>query len=113
MMLVFFGTVGFASAKDHDDHDEHGGYGGGQDKMTVCKATGSRFHPWVQVTIPTFLAEQWLENPAQAVEPDEDGDCPAPEITVKEFVKQKKQEAQERVNQVLSRLFDRLSHIFG
>ncbi len=80
---------------ENDDHgnqnDDHGNaYGYGGSKVDVCRVTGSRFFPYVKVTVPYETAETWLHstNPhgVKAVKPDADGNCPPPDETIGEYI---------------------------
>lgn len=60
------------------------GYGGG--KVEVCRETGSRFNPYVKVSVPAFVADRWIEAD-RAILPDAQGKCPNG-ISVRDFVQQ-------------------------
>lgn len=73
----------------------HSGYGGGgTTRVEVCRETGSRFLPYIKVTVPSQVATQWVAS-GKAVWPV-NGQCPRPQQTLRDFL-------QER----LSSIFDR------
>lgn len=86
LSLALLGSAGFVQAT---------GYGGGNhdQKVTVCKATGSRFLPYVKVTVPSKVADQFLDK--GGVLPDEDGDCPKG-IDIRDYIREKEHNAYQR-----------------
>ncbi len=77
--------------KDRDDKEDKkenkgkGGYGGGQiSKVDVCRATGSRFLPYVKVTVPTSVASVWVST-GVGVYPV-NGKCPKG-VSVRDYVR--------------------------
>jgi Ni/Co efflux regulator RcnB len=68
-----------------DDSDSEYGYGGGNEKITVCKATGSRFNPYVKVTVPKSVGQQFLHD--HGVLPDKKGNCPKG-ISIADYIRE-------------------------
>lgn len=81
------------------------GYGGDPDKVTVCKKTGSRFRPYVKVTVPEFVAERFLAD--GGVLPDGDGKCPEG-INIREYITERRAAIAVRLNSIFDRVFGRL-----
>jgi hypothetical protein len=73
------------------------GYGG--EKVTVCKKTSSQVRPYVKVTVPEHVAEQFLDK--GGVLPDSQGNCPEG-ISIRELVA-------SRLQEIFSRIFSRLA----
>src|SRR5436189_207602 len=71
------------------------GYGGGLQEITVCQATGSRFLPFVKLTVPMQVGDQILSH--GGVLPDSHGNCPAG----------------ESISQFISDLLKNIFHIFA
>ncbi len=62
-----------------------GGYGGGQiTRVDVCRATGSRFLPYVKVKVPASIASVWVST-GVGVYPV-NGKCPKG-INVRDYVR--------------------------
>ncbi len=80
----FGGTV-FAqsNADDFFGRVQGSGYGGG--RVEVCHATGSRFLPYVKVTVPRQVADRWIAN-HQAVYPGANGQCPRG-VNIRDYVR--------------------------
>lgn len=72
------------------------GFGYGNDRVEVCRATGSRFFPYTKVTVPEFVAERWIAQD-RAVYPV-GGECPAPEKTLRDYIR-------DRVSNIFGRIF--------
>lgn len=55
--------------------DSNFGYGGGNEKITICKKTGSPFNPYVKITVPKFVGEQFIHQ-KDAIALPANGKCP-------------------------------------
>lgn len=65
-IMFAFGGVTYAQNNNH-------GYGG--DRVDVCRETGSRFNPYVKVSVPERTAQRWFDA-GKAIWPDNDNECP-------------------------------------
>ena len=72
------------------------GYGGGNKQITVCKKTGSRFLPYVKVTVPKKVGEQFLHE--GGVLPNNKGECPKG-ISIRDYI-----------SELFHNIFDRFGH---
>ncbi|MBP9750018.1 MAG: hypothetical protein KBD21_04790 [Candidatus Pacebacteria bacterium] len=71
--------------EDKKENKGKGGYGGGQiSKVDVCRATGSRFLPYVKVTVPASVASVWVST-GVGVYPV-NGKCPKG-VSVRDYVR--------------------------
>lgn len=88
LLAAPFGATVLAQGNGNNDDDFFGrtqgsGYGGG--RVTVCHATGSRFLPYVKVTVPKQVADRWIGN-HQAVYPNARGECPRG-VNIRDYVR--------------------------
>jgi len=96
LLLCVAGTMGFAGIASAQAVNSTGGYGGTPtDRVAVCREIGSRFNPYIKVTVPEFVADRWVAR-GDAVWPDTNGRCPQAEQTLRQYI-------QERLAGIFSR----------
>ena len=75
-VLFVFGSTAYAT-------NEHG-YGYGGDRVDVCKEVGSKFKPYIKVTVPEFIAQRWIDA-GEAIWPDGNNECPEG-INIRDYI---------------------------
>jgi hypothetical protein len=91
--FAFFST---ASASPMLVNQASAGYGNGNERVTVCRATKSRFLPYVTVTVPESVVDRWIAD-GRAILPDSEGECPKAEVTIQDYIKDKISAAMNRL----------------